>query len=145
MADVRAVAKHFLSLSEEGTPLAITPLKLQKLVYYAQGFYLSEHKGPLFNDQILAWDHGPVVRKLWEDYNKYKYFTIPKSESDNNIQLLPEEIASIKRVWEKYGSYDGKTLEEMTHQEDPWLFTKKDQEITINKIKQYFIEQPVLS
>ena len=47
----------------------ITNLKLQKLLYYAQGHYLAEQNTPLFNENFLAWEHGPVIRKI---YDKYK-------------------------------------------------------------------------
>src|SRR4051812_46071325 len=98
MANVRDVAKYFLSLSEESSPKAITPLKLQKLVYYAQGYHLRDNKGQsLFPEKILAWDHGPVVHQLWEDYKNYRYFTIPKEPFDNsNGKLSKEETASIE-------------------------------------------------
>lgn len=45
MAEVRNVAKYFLSKSIENTQYAITPLKLQKLLYYAQGIHLRDNNG----------------------------------------------------------------------------------------------------
>lgn len=139
MAEVRDVAKYFIHLSEENTPYAITPLKLQKLVYYAQGFHLRETGKPLFNEDLLAWDHGPVVRKLYNDYKHLGYFTISWEPFDDaNNELSRREIKTIKDVWENYGHLDGKFLEELTHQEDPWLFTDKNDAIDIDLIKKYF-------
>lgn len=47
----------------------ITNLKLQKLLYYAQGYFLAKKDIPLFDEDFLAWEHGPVIRKI---YNIYK-------------------------------------------------------------------------
>ncbi|MEB9610033.1 DUF4065 domain-containing protein [Bacillus cereus] len=144
MAEVRDVAKYFISLSEESTPYAITPLKLQKLVYYAQGFHLRDVGIPLFNDNLLAWAHGPVVRNLYDDYKHLGYFTINSEPFENNNNQLDNwEIATIDRVWEQYGHLDGKLLEELTHQEDPWLFTARNEVIDINSIRDYFTNQLV--
>lgn len=146
MAEVRDVAKYFISLSEESTPYAITPLKLQKLVYYAQGFHLRDVGIPLFNDNLLAWAHGPVVRNLYDDYKHLGYFTINSEPfENNNNQLNNWEMATINRVWERYGHLDGKLLEELTHQEDPWLFTSRNEVIDINSIRDYFTNQLVLN
>lgn len=137
MAEVRDVAKYFLSLSRESTPYAITPLKLQKLVYYAQGFHLRENGEVLFDDNLLAWDHGPVVRQLFDDYRDYGYFTIPCKPFNNN-ELQQEEIETMDEVWEQFGNLDGKLLEELTHQEDPWLLTPRNRVIVIDLIRDYF-------
>ncbi len=151
MANVLDVARYFLSLSKESTPYAITPLKLQKLAYYAQGFHLRDHKVRLFRDDILAWDHGPVVYRLWTEYNRYRYLTIPNKPFNNYDEFTEEEklkdieIKTIEKVWKNYGKLDGKYLEEMTHQEDPWLFTDKDDVIDINLIRDYFASQLVLN
>ncbi|OQY42717.1 MAG: hypothetical protein B6240_13665 [Desulfobacteraceae bacterium 4572_87] len=56
-------------LDEEAGDL-ISNLKLQKLVYYAQGFYLALYDEPLFNEPIEAWTHGPVIRELYRSYNE---------------------------------------------------------------------------
>lgn len=146
MAEVKDVAKYFIHLSEESTPYAITPLKLQKLVYYAQGFHLRDTGKPLFYEDLLAWDHGPVVRKLYNDYKHLGYFTIAQEPFNNdNNELNRREIKTINNVWEKYGHLDGKFLEELTHQEDPWLFTDKNDAIDIDLIRKYFANQLALS
>lgn len=146
MAEVRDVAKYFLSLSQESTPYAITPLKLQKLVYYAQGFHLRDNGETLFDNDLLAWDHGPVVRLLFDDYRKYGYFTIPSEpfECQNN-ELSEDEMRTINSVWERFGHLDGKYLEELTHQEDPWLYTQRNNRIDVDLIREYFTNEAILT
>lgn len=49
------------------------PLKLQKLLYLAQGFSYAFNDKPLFDDDIEAWVHGPVVPIVYNEYKEYKY------------------------------------------------------------------------
>lgn len=142
MADVFNVANYFLYKSKPGTPLAITHLKLQKLVYYAQGWNLAINKKPLFQEEIRAWDHGPVVPELYNEYRSFSYFTIPtekfcNKQNGKNI-FGKSELAVLDQVWEAYGEYDGKFLEELTHQEDPWLYTRRNGKIEQKSMQTYF-------
>ena len=66
MADVKDIAQLFIQLGDGDD---VTNLKVQKLVYYAQGFYLALNGKPLFNNDIKAWAHGPVVPELYQEYN----------------------------------------------------------------------------
>jgi len=54
MISVDEVAKYFLSLTDEEAGDFFSNLKLQKLVYYAQGFHLALFDRPLFADNIEA-------------------------------------------------------------------------------------------
>ena len=49
------IAKYFIKLTSPEEEYFITNLKLQKLLYYAQGFHLALYAKPLFNEQIKAW------------------------------------------------------------------------------------------
>ncbi len=64
------VAEYFLSLADEEAGDFLSNLKLQKLVYYAQGFHLALFNRPLFMAAIHAWQHGPVVPELYHAYKK---------------------------------------------------------------------------
>jgi uncharacterized phage-associated protein len=142
MANVFNVANYFLNKSIPGTPLAITHLKLQKLVYYAQGWNLAINRKPLFQEEIRAWEHGPVVPELYNEYRRYGYFSIPteifsNKENGNNI-FNKVELKVLDQVWDAYGEYDGKFLEELTHQEDPWLYTRRNGKIEQDSMQTYF-------
>lgn len=110
--------ESFLS-KEEQTGERITPLKLQKLLYYCQGFFLAITDKPLFKEKIVAWPHGPVVLEIWEKYKDYQGSGLP----------IPEAIASLrdthvekilKSVYKRYGQYGAWKLRDMTHDEEPW-------------------------
>lgn len=128
-------------MSRESSPYAITPLKLQKLLYYAQGFYLRNNEQPLFDEDLIAMDYGPVNLEVYEKYKKHKYRTIPDKPFVDKEKLTHEERMAIIEAWNEFGDLDGKTLEELTQQEDPWLFTPKDQVIEVKLISKYFREQ----
>lgn len=59
-----AVANWFIEKADEQEQ-PITHMKLQKLVYLAYGWFYAYFDEPLFDDEILAWHHGPVVSSLY--------------------------------------------------------------------------------
>ena len=114
MENVRTIANWFLNKE------AMTHKKLQKLCYYSQAWYCALYDGsPLFNDEIQAWVHGPVVVSLYPVYKKYRWLEIPKQEAAPC--LCEKTVAVLDAVWETYGSFTGDQLESLTHSEDPWI------------------------
>lgn len=115
----------------------MTNLKLQKLLYYAQGIYLKRNDKVLFDDKIFAWQHGPVVRSVYDIYKKFGGNGI---EFEGNINLnFSEELNSfLEEIYENFGQYTAWKLRNMTHEEDPWRLTERNEEITPNVIKKYF-------
>lgn len=103
----------------------ITPLALQKLLYYCQGFYKSFHGEYLFYDDCQAWVHGPVYKNIYNEYKNYGYNPIEENIQCNDIQLTKTEKEIIDNVIMNLGCYSGKVLEQMTHSEMPWRITRK--------------------
>ena len=123
------IANYFVELASKAEENDLTNLKLQKLLYFAQGKYLAKFKKPLFDEPIEAWELGPVVRSI---YNTYKYCgPYPITVFDKNIKRanLPEDIKKfLNEIWDEYGVYSAGFLVEMTHEEDtPWAKTYSDQ------------------
>jgi uncharacterized phage-associated protein len=96
---------------------AITHLKVQKLAYYADAWYLAHFDRPLIRESFQAWAHGPVCRPIYEKY---------KNEGWNALEpeQVPAAISTVapflKSVLATYGEFSAKALERMTHDEDPW-------------------------
>jgi len=68
------IANYFLLKAQEAQEEdqeLISNLKLQKLIYYAQGIHLASEGTPLFPDRIEAWTYGPVVPTLYHHYKTY--------------------------------------------------------------------------
>lgn len=116
--DVNRIADYFiLRARETGEP--ITHLKLQKLVYYAQAWYLALNGKRLFNGDFQAWVHGPVSRDL---YNRFRGFAWKPIDDEISEPSLPDDIREhLEEVWEVYGGFTAFDLERITHEEDPWL------------------------
>lgn len=116
----------------------ITNLKLQKLVYYAQGFYLAWYDERLFDDPIEAWAHGPVVRQLYVKYQAYGANPIPNPEGfdPNSIDEQTREL--LEEVYAVYGQFSAWGLRNLTHDEAPWKDTQRNQAIPDEAMKQYF-------
>jgi len=89
------MAKYFLSLTDENVGDLISNLKLQKLVYYAQGFHLAMHDKPLFDEETEAWTYGPAIPELCSEYKKYGSGHIPSPE-DTDFSVYQRLIQYFK-------------------------------------------------
>jgi uncharacterized phage-associated protein len=97
---------------------AITAMKLEKLVYYCQGWHLGRHHARLFAERIEAWREGPVVPDLYQRHRQqYSVASWPTGQSGNLSQL---ESATVDWVVRRYGEFSAIELSRMTHNELPW-------------------------
>lgn len=115
-----AIAKYFLSVPDADSGELISNLKLQKLLYYGQGYAVALHsvRKPLFVDDMFAWKHGPVVKTVYNHYASYRNGALPTEVRPNLDATTTEFLDEIYRV---YGKFSAWALREMTHREDPWL------------------------
>ena len=135
------VAKWFLSHNrmiedDEGAEL-ISNLKLQKLLYYAQGCFLAVTGEPLFDDNIVAWEHGPVVESIYRKYKQFGSKGISFDEDFDSMFTLEEEDL-LNEVYNEFGQFSAWKLRNMTHEESPWKETPQNSVIQQQKIKDYF-------
>ena len=126
MLSARDLAKYIISeIKKQLTDVQpeefdVTPLKLQKLLYYCQGYSLALTGKPIFPEKIEAWKYGPVVDSVYQEYKKYEGSIIPYSEmgtDDNSDEKLSEIVHLV--LLDK-GQYSGTTLAQATHKERPW-------------------------
>lgn len=136
------VAKWFLArnrVEEASGADGISNLKLQKLLYYAQGCTLAITGKPLFDDDILAWKHGPVVENVCHEYKSFGSNSIADTSLD--FGEMPDNISDIlENVYKSFGQYSAWKLRDMTHEETPWKETAKNEVIQKGTIKKYFEE-----
>jgi uncharacterized phage-associated protein len=117
----------------------LSNMKLQKLLYYAQGSFLALEGHPLFSDDIEAWTHGPVVPSVYRKYSFAGSNGIDISEDGVVVPSLSEEESEIlMKVFEVFGRYSAWELRNMTHEETPWKETEPGNVIDIALIKDYF-------
>ena len=132
---VLEIANKILSfgVSEQGGGELISNMKLQKLLYYVQGFHLAIFDEPLFEDEIEAWMYGPVVPSVYERYQSNGYNGIrPEREP---IMLQTEEENLFNGVIRIYGDYSALGLMNLTHREFPWRSTATGKGNVIAKCK----------
>ena len=133
---VNAIANAFLNKAA-GEGERISHLKLQKLMYYASGYYLALHNKPLIDNMFEAWEYGPVVPALYREFRDFGLNPITRlaksSEWDEDalpaaIPIQDEEVNKIiDFVWKNYSKYSALQLSDMTHAErSPWDRTRKE-------------------
>lgn len=128
----------------------ITPLALQKILYYIQGFFMVVYKRPLYEEDCQAWVHGPVYEAVYEMFKTFRYSPIDDNRfvmlKNRFKELTAEEKGVINLVLETFGLYSGKILEQLTHEEEPWMTAREgylpaepsDVIITKESINDYF-------
>jgi uncharacterized phage-associated protein len=146
VSNASEVANYLVaSFRDAGDPL--TNLKLQKLLYYAQGWYLAIHDEALFDERIEAWPRGPVVPPVYGSF-KHRQWN-PIVDDVNKPHLPPEVEAHLKEVMDVYGVHGAYYLEKLSHQERPWLDARGDlgptdscnNVITPEAMKEFFSQQ----
>ncbi len=138
MLNARNVTDFFLSLCEPEVGDTISNLKMQKLLYYAQGFHLALYDRPLFPEKVIAWQYGPVVTEVYEAYSEYSSGSIPKPRRIN-LKVFDEETMNfLKEIYQVYGQYTALRLMQLTHSEPPWKNTNIGEEITLEKMETFF-------
>jgi len=121
MANLTDVVQCFLFLDSSNEGDGISNLKLQKLVYYAQGFHIAIFDEPLFSEEISAWMHGPVVVDLYHEYKQYSSNPIPEVQDFDKGSLTKKEFEHVEEVFQVFGQFSAWKLRNMTHEEAPWL------------------------
>jgi uncharacterized phage-associated protein len=117
----KEMAKWFINRVDRDAGEAITHLKLQKLLYFAQAYYLANFDRELFAEDMQAWTHGPVVPSVWHEYKKYSWESIPPQAQ---ARVSKEIVPYLEAVYANFGKFDAKELERITHEHEPWLRTR---------------------
>ena len=129
----------------------VTPLALQKMLYYAKSFYHAIFGGVLFEDHCQAWVHGPVFPDVYEKYREYGYNPLDKAldvSEEEFLDLTEKETALLDAIVQTFGKYSGGILRNITHAEKPWLMARgdlapeerSDAELDESIIEDYFAE-----
>jgi len=141
MATVMDVANYFIDVFRDDP---VTQLRLMKLIYYAQGHSLERLGRPLFDDDIQAWEHGPVVKSAYNVLkpNGKKKIISPVGSYSKDV-FSEDEIQILRDVAMKYGKFSTATLIAMCHTiNGPWARVYEENRTNIvipnEYIKEYF-------
>ncbi|MGE7586489.1 Panacea domain-containing protein [Peribacillus sp. NPDC101480] len=121
-------------------------VKLQKLLYYSQAMNLAVKDEILFNNEIQAWENGPVVNSIFREYehNDLIEDTFNKQEFDYSSVFDGKTLNILQTVNYIYGNHTGDQLIELTHSEDPWKELEDEAnmrlnpEIEVDRIRDYY-------
>lgn len=142
---LRIISSIFKKMEE------VTPLMLQKLLYFTQGVHLALYGSPIFVEDCRAWVHGPVYPEVYDLFRDFRYnpiddtrFALLEGKAD---LLTDEEEKVVDLVVNTFGMYSGKTLEHITHNEWPWRSARRgyysnlpsNEPISKNSIMKYYV------
>jgi len=138
-------AADFLLAESREQGEVLTNLKLQKLLYYAQAWYLALEDRALFSEDFQAWAHGPV---LPSQYHRFKEFAWRPLTVDVTQPTIANEAVKqhLQAIIEEFGTETAVALERMTHREAPWIEARNglpngaasDARISPDSMKKYY-------
>ncbi|MDO4705732.1 MAG: DUF4065 domain-containing protein [Comamonadaceae bacterium] len=123
-----AIANAFITLAQDGELGGLTPMKLQKLMYFAQAWYLRVKETPLLDDHFSRWQHGPVIPAIYHEFKAYRARPIKQcantlsTNDDGYHVIVPTVPQQDTDTWEllriiarHYGHLSGPQLSAITH------------------------------
>lgn len=160
MYDVLNVSRYVINYSNI-KKYGVSNLKLQKLLYFIQAYFLIVNKETCFKEDIEAWDFGPVVPAAYHEYRLFGSSNIPSIKSYTVIEKNYNDIFQskikkiefdetciskndrklIEEVVDKFSDYSAADLVRMTHVQTPWMSAHgrgRNAIITIEAIRSYF-------
>jgi uncharacterized phage-associated protein len=128
------IVNNFYNASDDG----ITPLKLQKLLYYIHVWGIIANQ-KIIDDKFCKWKNGPVNKSV---YNYYKEFGSSKLAPDlsENISLSLTDKKFVDFIASNYVKFSALTLSAMSHQDEPWQITNDNEFISEESIKNFYIK-----
>lgn len=116
-----------LTAAKEDRP--ISSLQLQKVLYFVQRDWMNEHNGnPLFDDDFVAWQYGPVIKDVYHFYSVYSGMEIKNlvmadsyagiyGRKGGDEKIIPADVAEkIVRLAEPYMSMQPWDLVAKSHE-----------------------------
>ena len=138
--DVKELAIGIISYCNNNN-IRISNLKLQKILYYIQGYAIKETHEPAFVAEIHNWQYGPVVEEVYFEYNQFRGEDIVLKDYDRRDGFFKRKNAINDIVLKVLNNCKNKSafeLVEMTHKEDPWKNTRQNEVIKLDIISEYF-------
>src|SRR6476620_9105221 len=91
----------------------LTNLRLNKLLYFIHGWSLTSRPEGLVRNHFLAWQHGPVVRPVYDAFRSYgdnpitglaEYLDYASGTTKpiDHDDISPTDVETITRVFESY-------------------------------------------
>lgn len=121
MYDASVLANNVLKRSfDEGYD--ITPMHLQKILFFIAAQYIKAAETPLLAERFQAWDYGPVLQSIYHEFKPFGASPIRRysKDSEGNAYILDESSAPlvkqiIDEVWDSIKGRPAFQLSRITH------------------------------
>lgn len=113
----------------------LSPMKVQKLLFFLNGWHLAVEGSAAIDTPFEAWPYGPVVPAIYHELKEFrgqpvsKYIKDPAwDRSEAKAYVVNQTCKSFYEVldltWEKYIGFSALQLSAMTHDDGtPWAIT----------------------
>jgi uncharacterized phage-associated protein len=141
MLGANDVANLFIYFANECADEPVTNLRLNKLLWFANGHSMERFGKPLFADKFEAWDLGPVVPSIYRKYKICGNNPIAETNDGFDPNGLDQDVSNfLIDVAEKYNDFTTTALVNLSHRPDtPWALTEKNKVIPNAIIRDYFL------
>lgn len=141
MYSVIDVAKYIIWYCKK-QGYSVSNLKLQKILYFVQANFLVTKDEPCFEEDIEAWDFGPVVPEAYHEFKIFGSSDIPGFICRNAEEMiLRKDRILINEMVNQCAKYSASTLVSITHNQSPWKNAYEkycNNVIEKEEIKEYF-------
>lgn len=103
----------------------ISPMKLQKILYFVASEYQKETGKPLFTENFETWQYGPVLRSVYNEFRSFSrnFITRFAKDAESRTLMINEEAdprlqGVLDRVWAVTKGRTAVDLSRITHLED---------------------------
>jgi len=128
--DAREIANFYLDHADS-RGMQMTIMSLLKVIYFAHGWHLARYGKPLVKNRFEAWQHGPVVRAVYESFKEVgkspireratRFDPLTATHSAVNYEFTPEEGSFLREIFDAYGHLHAFRLSDLTHEPgSPW-------------------------
>ncbi len=138
MKDANYIAECLIHLASNQPQNDITNMKIQKLLYYAQGTHLALHNERLFAQDIEKWQYGPVVPEVYHTLKQYGSNVIQLPHVVSFDHLSEPQLKTLQMVYEFFGQFSAIKLMNLTHDEAPWNSVEMNEIIPTEIITDFF-------
>lgn len=138
------VAQYILDRFMSEYNHSISPMKLNKLVYIAHGYMLGKHSKPLLDENVMAWQYGPIVKSVYHSTKHYRSSHIDKVPGGClKYEFCIQEKEVMNQIVKTYAEVTAITLSAATHQEgtpwsETWYLNKRASVISNDLIEHFY-------
>lgn len=131
------LSKYIICKYHDSSFEGITPLKLQKLLYYTYVWGIVSNQKVL-NDSFYKWQHGPVNPEVYHQYKDFGNSEISFDLDDCTTSLSYKDKEFVDFIVSNYAKFSALTLSAMTHQDKPWKDTETNQCLSDDSITSFY-------